>query len=366
MAELFLGGGLLFAQVPEWKVVVDLRLNSADGPASFTDVRGVSVTPSGDILVLDSKDQEVRMFSRTGSYLRTVARKGSGPGELRAANGMQHLEDGSSVIIDPGGEKIVVLDPTGAFQFERRVSGLNRSRYWDGRVLPSGTIIERARQPLPADEWGRPPAYRHYRIVQPNGKADTIAYPACGGEIPSTRQFAGTGGGRGPVIVEVPFTTSGMVIADSKGRVWCSPLRDYEIRRYDSAADASALRLRKSISLQKIPDVRRDSALARVRQLLADYQQRDFEPKRVPLTYPALSAIALDARDRLYACRPIEPSKNTVCDIYTETGLHLASLRLPFLLASGTRTVITNDEIMSVDFDQDDVPHVIRARLVRP
>lgn len=54
----------------------------------FGEARGVAVDDSGRIFVLDSKQTLIRVFDRNGVYLKTIGKKGQGPGELQTP---QHI-----------------------------------------------------------------------------------------------------------------------------------------------------------------------------------------------------------------------------------------------------------------------------------
>jgi len=54
----------------------------------FGDAKGVAVDDSGRIFVLDSKQTLIRVFDRNGAYLKTIGKKGQGPGELQTP---QHI-----------------------------------------------------------------------------------------------------------------------------------------------------------------------------------------------------------------------------------------------------------------------------------
>ncbi len=68
-----------------WRLVEELRLGNVmgDGPEGFGDIQDIAVDPAGHIYVLDVGSKEVRVFDRDGAYLRTMARDGDGPGEIR-------------------------------------------------------------------------------------------------------------------------------------------------------------------------------------------------------------------------------------------------------------------------------------------
>ena len=68
-----------------WSLVEELGLGNVvgDGPEGFGEVHDIAVDPAGQIYVLDVGSKEVRVFGRDGAYLRTMAREGEGPGEIR-------------------------------------------------------------------------------------------------------------------------------------------------------------------------------------------------------------------------------------------------------------------------------------------
>ena len=72
-----------------WRLVEELRLGNVpgDGPEGFGDIHDIAVDPAGHIYVLDVGSKEVRVFGREGAYLRTMAREGDGPGEIRYLRG---------------------------------------------------------------------------------------------------------------------------------------------------------------------------------------------------------------------------------------------------------------------------------------
>ena len=68
-----------------WRLVEELRLGNVmgDGPEGFGRIHDLAVDRAGRIYVLDVGSKEVRVFGRDGAYLRTMARDGEGPGEIR-------------------------------------------------------------------------------------------------------------------------------------------------------------------------------------------------------------------------------------------------------------------------------------------
>jgi hypothetical protein len=62
----------------------ELRIGSVDDPVQgFSRIGGVAVDGDDLIYVFDSQDAEIRVYEPEGSYLRTIGRRGAGPGEFR-------------------------------------------------------------------------------------------------------------------------------------------------------------------------------------------------------------------------------------------------------------------------------------------
>lgn len=63
----------------------ELSIGEAEGPAEymFSQIRSVAVDDEERIYVLDEKEAHVKVFDLNGKYIRTIGRKGQGPGELQ-------------------------------------------------------------------------------------------------------------------------------------------------------------------------------------------------------------------------------------------------------------------------------------------
>ena len=71
-------------KTPVLELREDLSLGGpeAQGDYAFDEARNFVVDDEGSIYVLDTKSAQVKVFDRSGKYLRTIGRKGQGPGEL--------------------------------------------------------------------------------------------------------------------------------------------------------------------------------------------------------------------------------------------------------------------------------------------
>ena len=70
------------------------------GSYLLASIASVVATPAGDLFVLDRTESDIKVFNRQGRYLRTVARRGSGPGELSGPPFTMLRTDSAIVVTD--------------------------------------------------------------------------------------------------------------------------------------------------------------------------------------------------------------------------------------------------------------------------
>jgi len=63
----------------------DLVIGEAEGKEEymFSQVRDIAVDTAGNIYVLDNKESNVKKFSSNGKFLKSIGKKGQGPGEMQ-------------------------------------------------------------------------------------------------------------------------------------------------------------------------------------------------------------------------------------------------------------------------------------------
>lgn len=84
-------------------------IGGSDNPHTrFLRVGTVLRQPGGEIVVLNGGTGELRIFDRTGRYLRTLGRAGTGPGEFRTPRLVGHAGD-TLFIADRGNARITEL-----------------------------------------------------------------------------------------------------------------------------------------------------------------------------------------------------------------------------------------------------------------
>jgi hypothetical protein len=112
-------------------LVEDLSIGVDEGAPEemFGQVRAIAVAPDGAIYVMDP-EPALRKFDRTGAFLGTFGRLGSGPGEYRQPDGgLTVLSDGRVVVRDPSNGRFQVFTAAGEHAATWPVAtGFNTSR----------------------------------------------------------------------------------------------------------------------------------------------------------------------------------------------------------------------------------------------
>jgi hypothetical protein len=98
------------------KLAEELTIGGGSNPdQAFSQVGTFVVDEEGGILALDFKDQKIKVFDRTGKFLRLIGKPGQGPGELGMASGIQLMADNTLVVEDATNRRLALFKPTGEF-----------------------------------------------------------------------------------------------------------------------------------------------------------------------------------------------------------------------------------------------------------
>ena len=96
----------------------------ADPDKSLSQVSTFAVDDEGTVFALDFKDQKVKVYDRTGKFLRSIGKPGQGPGELGMASGIQLIGNDTLVIEDATNRRLAQFKPTGEFIKNVATSGM--------------------------------------------------------------------------------------------------------------------------------------------------------------------------------------------------------------------------------------------------
>ena len=349
------------------EVQVDLKFGSRDGDdpnLTFGRIQGIQAASDGTIYVLDGQPDEVRVFGPDGEYLRTIVRRGEGPGETTGASGiilagdtllwMYDVRQGI-IGVTPNGEEVrrfkrLAYDPayywSGTFD--------NYGRYWISEYHVdeerSGDITREG--PYTETYW------RYYKSYDLSTEA--IDSVPLGERVTQTYLFDF---GPGLGFMDIPFVSSDVTAVRPSGGFWHSSNTAYRVTRSSEQGDTlivieaalPALPVtaeERSAYIDRTVDRRPDhrSAAERAADLIADFK-------------PIFASFFVDDENRLWAKRTTPGEALPFYDLFSEDGDYLGSVRLGFPPAPGSRVWVQHGNIYTWVVDEFDVQYVVRAPL---
>jgi len=107
------------------KLTEELTIGGGSNPdEAFSQVGTFAVDGEGGIFALDFKEQKIKVFDRTGKFLRLIGKPGQGPGELGTASGIQLMADNTLVVEDATNRRLALFKPTGEFLKNISMAGM--------------------------------------------------------------------------------------------------------------------------------------------------------------------------------------------------------------------------------------------------
>jgi hypothetical protein len=347
----------------EWRLVEDLRIGGADtGVTSFNDVRGLAVALDGGIFVLDYQTQEIRLFDSTGRFVKRVARKGEGPGELVQANGMATGPDGALIVNDPQLRRFSVYDPGGEFVRQHTVPGWGYGYRWVGGVDTAGRLYEEFYLRNDTVPYVR-------RFSRDFSQTDTLRRPACVPELErSTYVWMVKDKGREIAhgVMGVPYAPDRVQYVDARGHVWCARSDRDDIAEFDLASRDSVRVVHGRRTAAPISTAQHDSAVASVKAFAKQMNDPDPDLSRIGAELPVIRNLTTDDQGRLWVLAGTADTVS-IYDLYDARGRELATVRanLPGASDAQWHPVIRGDRFYTMVTDADGVPVIVRAHLER-
>lgn len=358
---------------PRWELVPDLRIGSADqADYDLAAVRGIAVGPQGQIYVAQRYD--VRVYDARGKHLRTIGRRGSGPGEIQNVRDVG-LRGDTLWVADDAAYRVTMFGATGRPVETLRINspvvpGAARPTPPAG-ILADGSVIGR---PFPSQERldaaddvlvpfvqmtraGRP--IRSFGLVSVTGEFGTLrgARSVLNFSLPVQTHSLWDLASDGSSLVVVDRPAAGrwdathfrVVRYRAPGQVAFDRRLPYRPREFPAA-------VRDSLR-EKMVDILMESGFARVRgraEALVD------DSISIPPFQPPVSHVAA-GRDGTTWLRREHAEGGTVRWLVLDAaGNPLAEAAAPSGL---TILEARRDTVWGVEHDEMDVPYVVRYRV---
>ena len=348
------------------EVQIDLRFGSREGDdpnLTFGNIRGVQAASDGTIYVLDYQAVEVRVFSPEGEYLRTIVRRGEGPGEIAEANGILLSGDTLLWIHDYAQNRIEGVDPRGeevrwftkpVFSYGYIWGGAfdAQGRYWTETEHRDRDELDRG-DPEPGLLSSTSRVYFKSHDLS-TGQVDSVHM----GETTARAYRSAADWG-----TQIPFDPSDNHVVNPPGGFWSANTGSYRLTRTGDGGD-TILVIEAALPGIPVTSDDRSAYVERSAEREPEYR-RDFEAVAalMPDFKPILQGILLDDEDRLWVRRTVPPDASPFFDLFSQSGDYLGSVRLAF--QPGYRYWIRHGAIYTWIADDVGVQYVVRAPLAR-
>jgi hypothetical protein len=343
-----------------WSVdsALDLRIGDAGDStgAAFSGITAVVALPTGEIVVLDRSTQEIRYFSATGSFLRSVGRAGDGPGEFRSMRLIPALRYDSLIVMDGSRSRFTVVRHNGEMVHSRSarpVTGQPLGWLALGRLITRNTVLVGSA--------------RETRVVsQPfsvlaahleSGLVDTLARDSLLSVVSNSSDGRTT-------INQIPFTVAQSAAAGN-GSIYVARGRTSDIEVYDSAGRFSR-KFTVHAGDQELLGHEFESAIESLAKFAGDPPAARGAFNSIPpvRTLPVWTNVLVDYSGLIW----VERYRRTTAQpwlwsVFSPQGDALGSVEVPRDFAM---RYIGEDFILGTWRDEDRIEYVQRHRLQRP
>ncbi|MDH3292530.1 MAG: 6-bladed beta-propeller [Gemmatimonadota bacterium] len=343
----------------------DLSIGVVEGDPHlvFGDVRGIEADRDGTIYVLDYQASEIRAFDAEGRFLRTLTRKGQGPGELTEANGMILVGDSVLWIQDHGKGRMIAMDLQGEELARVPMHVRSYGYIW------SGTIDHRRRFWKPTFHSDEPSVWppseglqesRSRGYLKSYDPATDVADSVYLGEQP-WRSFIARNSRGGYSYYTIPNDPRTITIVDPAGGFWQASGTSYRIARLDEQGDTTLV-----IEVAGEPVLVTEEGRQRYVDLSSESSRVDRRVAEeiaalMPAAKQAISQLVVDDRGRLWARRTSADGEVATYDVFAPDGEHVGTVTLTFEPSQYLPLRIRHGRVYALVRDSLDVPAVVRT-----
>ncbi len=344
-----------------WAATEEYRIGRVDAqaPDLFSEVAAFSMGPDGDLYVIDTSTQEVRVFAGdSGTWLRSFGGRGEGPGELRDAAGMTWDAVGRLWVNDPGQSRFTGFAADGSVLSTHLRVVRGNFFPWQGRILPEYGMVD----------WD-------VDLVRPSrgGAATATVLTALALGPDMTRldtldqliipRFVTSDGKQ-----RFPFAGVRVLHLDTEGMVWVANPHTYQVSRGPLGGKRVPV-ITLDITPARVTEAEVTELRARLEGRVPPMIQAEWETvfAEMPEEKAAIRALFTADGGRVFVMPDLDGVEfGTILDVFTRDGQHQGRIRLPVAVEANPPPAITGNALFALVLDSLDVPSLARFDISEP
>jgi hypothetical protein len=370
-------------------LVEELSIGVADGAEEYMlgEIADIALARDGSLYVFDRQVPAIRHYDARGKFLRTIGRRGEGPGEYRSASGLATMPDGRLLLWDTGNWRINVYSANGDVLTQwttlSGMSGGGIAMYSRAIMVDaSGLVITRKTIIDVRDIMNRPIVWLRYR---PDGTpVDTVLAPPA----PRAPARVTASAGRSSVSDEVPFAPRRFVVMSPLGYLIAGYPDRYAFEIHQPGKPVVSVR--REVKAEPVSRAERGEARRKIEERMRQTDPTwSWNGPDIPDAKPLYADLQVALDGRIWVAitpevsprtgttsggggvgpsgrRPPprvesrEPSRPALYDVFEPDGQYLGQVQVPARVSSVVRR---GDQVWGIAFDADDVPRIKRYRI---
>jgi len=292
----------------------------------FQTIITLGVNEQGDMYILDEQAGNIKVFDQNGSFLKTIGKKGQGPGEFGMPISLAITPDHNIVVNDMGQRKILFFNKEG--NYIKQLSIADKFLFFGPMVTSTGDLIAS-------------------HTIPQNGPVTELK--KFNQELESSLTFTSIPVDKPPVVnifVARSLSSLRWTLTDNDEIIWGNIKNpEYELFVHDQEGT-----LIKKIALDYDPlPITAEDEDNLIEETFGQSPMRDQWDVRFPDTYPPYMGFSVDDEGRIFV-RRYEKQKDEqggLVDIFDSEGLYMAQTRFkmnPMIFKKGHMYAIEEDE----------------------
>ena len=311
---------------------LSIGVESGDENYMFSELFTLEVDDAGDIFVVDTKEECIKVFDRNGQYVRRIGKKGQGPGEIQRF-GRIFLFGNLVVVNDTGNNRLSFFTKNG--DYVKHVP-IRKYRSPDARIDSRGYVYEFVLnfEDGPVGELIK--LDPDFKLIS---KITSIKLPA---QVPPAE-----------LMERIYFR-----VKDNDSLVWVRTLK-YELNIVDKDGNLIKRIIKEHDPIKVTVDRLKKEARKR-------YPNRPFPedfsiPSHFPKYFPIFYYFIFDDEGRIYVCNFYREGDEYSYDVFDSEGRYFSKFTLP---ENEMLAVIRNGKAYTmIKENEDGIPQVKRYKV---